>query len=484
MVWYDPTSWFEDEVAPPDASGTGQVLRAHDLNDKDPQKRAAARKAFQDNYSNLYRQMDDDWRPILKEMASSPTGKEIIANMPKNVKVDCDASLEGTTGAAYNFATNTFKFAKINTDGKTGADGSADPYMCLVHESRHAMQDYLGSSIFGGSRSIKDAAINGMLSEADAHSVANVETIIRDSFKTSKPSPEQIKAFMKKDLLKEKIPPAVWSRMNADERKEYLNSLKNNPDYQLQQALIKNGGNLNKARQQMRQDEFKKYWEKGQLSTTYEKQALENIIYQVEHGARPGEENKNRVNQIYEQIAKDHGVSVEEIKKNLKVSPAFQKSLDYMAAHPNAKPDDMIATFNKIYDEDSKSYDPDGDGIYTIEDFSKITQRLREPDAKAGAMAQAEQSSGGFGSWFRNSWFGRLIGVNDKPQEPVMPAQPDQQNSALASGAETRGQAQPAQTAEVNRGPSDATRTLASAGQRYQEQRDVSQYQRGAGRDA
>ena len=124
------------------------------------------------------------------------------------------------------------------------------------------------------------------------------------------------------------------------------------------------------------------------------------------------------------------------------------------------------------------------DGVFTQEEYSQITQHLREPDANSGAMAQAEQSSGGFGSWFRNSWFGRLIGVNDKPQEPVMPAQSAEQNSALASGAETRGQAQPAQTAEVNRGPSDATRTLASAGQRYQEQRDVSQYQRGAGRDA
>ena len=480
MVWYDPTSWFEDEVAPPDASGTGQVLRAHDLNDKDPQKKAAARKAFQDNYSNLYRQMDDKWREVLKEMASNATGQSIIANIPPNVKVNGDASLEGATGAAYVNSSNTFEFGKINADGKTGADGSMDPYMCLVHEARHAMQDHLGYSMWAGNRSLKEAAINGMLIEADAFSVANVETIIRDSFGSTRPTPEQIKAFMKKDLLYEDL-----SLFPENERKEQLNLRKNGSDYRLQQALIKNGGDLNKARLEMRSHEFKGYWEKGRLNTQYDHQTLNNILWLMDKGVKPGKGDEKQANQIYEQIAKANGVSVEEVKKNLKVSPAFQKSIDYIHEHPNENTGDLRKAISKIYDEFEKKHDTDKNGIISDAEYNNASQLFasdRKEEAKP--IAQAEQSSGGFGSWFRNSWFGRLIGVNDQPQEPVAPAQPAEQNQALASGAETRGQAQPAQTVEVNRGPSDATRTLASAGQRYQEQRDVSQYQRGAGRDA
>ena len=94
-------------------------------------------------------------------------------------------------------------------------------------------------------------------------------------------------------------------------------------------------------------------------------------------------------------------------------------------------------------------------------------------------QAQAEQSSGGFGAWFRSSWLGRAFGFSN--EEPVeAPAGQDQ--TAIASSTETEGKAPTTQTG-AERGPSDARRTLASAGQRYQEQRDVSQHQRGSERD-
>ena len=470
MVWYNPFSWLMGKEAPPDASGTGQVLRAHDLNDKDPQRRAAAIAAYDKNYQNLYDQMDDQWRPILKEMASSPTGKEIIANMPENVKVNSDAFILKflNFGASYNP-----DFNKLNL-GKEG------DWVSLVHESRHAMQDHLGHLTRGGDYSLEEMALAGMLIEADAYSVTDVEKDILPALGTYNPTPEQIKAFMKKDLLYEDL-----SLFPENERKEYLNLRKNGSDYRLQQALIKNGGDLNKARLEMRQDKFKKYWEKGLLGTQYERQTLNNILILMNKGVKPGKGDEKQANQIYERIAKANGVSVEEIKKNLKVSPAFQKSIDYIHEHPNENTGDLRKAISKIYDEFEKKHDTDKNGIISDAEYNNASQ-LFASDRKEAAkpVAEAEQSSGGFGSWFRNSWFGRLIGVNDKPQEPVMPAQSAEQNSALASGAETRGQAQPAQTAEVNRGPSDATRTLASAGQRYQEQRDVSQYQRGAGRDA
>ncbi|MBQ8250706.1 MAG: hypothetical protein IJV86_02705 [Clostridia bacterium] len=482
MVWYNPFSWWDDERAAPDASEQGRVLQVHDVNHPDSQKKDAAKKAYEASYQNLYNQMDEAWRAQLKQMASNATGQTIIANMPPNARVKIVSPSElGGAGAAYNHETNTFEFSKIDAIGRTGTDGQYDPYMCLVHECRHAMQDHLGYSMIDGKYSAKEAAINGMLIEADAHSVANVETMIMNAFGTSKPTPEQVKNFMKQDLFKKNYPSEVLSQMTPEERAEAQKLLKMEPIYQFQQTLIKNGGNLNKTRQALRRDEFDKYWQKGELSTHYELQTLSNITYQMRRGARPGAENKNRTNQIYEQLAKDHGVSVEEIKKKLKISPAFQQCLDYMAAHPNEKPENLENAFTKIYEANKKQYDLNRDGHFSSDEYVTAIKPLRDPSGKVGSFAQAETSSGGIGGWFRNSWLGRVLGFSDEaPAEATTPEATAAQNSALSNSSNSRSSSAP--QARESRGPSDATRALANAGRRYQEQTGIAQQRDGSSR--
>ena len=494
MVWYNPFSWFGNEVelAPPDASDRGFVVQEQDLMDTDPKKRAASREIFQKNYQNLYNQMDEKWRPYLLEMAKNATGQSIIANMPSNVRVNLNPSvseLDPRAGAAYSSDSNELLLFPIGKDGKTGGSGNADPYMCLVHECRHAMQDYLGYSGTNGSADPKSAAINGMLIEADAHSVANVEGTIFSVFGTAKPSQDQIRAFMKKDLLREKVPPEVLARMSAADKRDFEKHHRDQPDIQLQSALKRTGGNLAKARQLMRQNEFKKYWKDGALGMAYESQTLKNMIVNEENGKGQKKPSKELSDQIYARIAKDHGISVDEVKKNLKVSPAFQACIDYMKANPNATPDQLEKRFDQIYDRARTVYDTDRDGEVSPDEYKKVAASLGSHSASAMANVQSgsTRSSGGFGAWFKSSWLGRALGFSsDTPAEAPGQA-PVGQDSALASAPNSKDgksgkiDALPGEKLS-DRGPADATRTLANAGIRYRDQAGATKYPRGAER--
>ena len=491
MVWYNPFSWFEDEPinVPDDASDRGFVVQEHDLMDKDLKKRAVSREAYQKNYQNLYNQMDEKWRAVLKEMASNATGQTIIANMPANVRVNLNPSvseLGSNTGAAYSSDTNELLLFPIGKDGKTGSSVRVDPYTCMVHECRHAMQDYLGYSGTNGYADPKSAAINGMLIEADAHSVANVEGAIFSVFGTAKPSQDQIRAFMKRDLLREKLPPEVVAQMTAAEKRDFDKHHSDHPDVQLQSALKRTGGNLAKARQLMRQNEFKKHWKDGALGMVYELQTLNNMIISEENGKGQKKPSKMLSDQIYARIAKDHGISVDDVKKNLKVSPAFQACIDYMNANPNATPDQLEKRFNQIYDRAQMVYDTDRDGQVSPDEYKQVAASLGSHSASAIANVQSgsTRSSGGFGSWFKSTWLGRALGFSsDTPAEA--PAQaPIGQDSALAAPNSKGGKsghidALPGERLD-NRGPADATRALANAGTKYRDRTVAPKYRRGA----
>ena len=189
--------------------------------------------------------------------------------------------------------------------------------------------------------------------------------------------------------------------------------------------------------------------------------------------------------QIYARIAKDHGISVDEVKKNLKVSPAFQACIDYMNANPNATPDQLEKRFNQIYDRAQMAYDTDRDGEVSPDEYKKVAASLGAHSASAIANVQSgsTRSSGGFGAWFKSSWLGRALGFSsDTPAEA--PAQaPVGQDSALAAPNSKGGKsghidALPGEKLD-NRGPADATRALANAGTKYRDRTVVPKYRRG-----
>ena len=129
------------------------------------------------------------------------------------------------------------------------------------------------------------------------------------------------------------------------------------------------------------------------------------------------------------------------------------------------------------------------------EDFNKARLAYgEEPVYSNNTNAVAEQSSGGIASWFKNSWFGRLIGINDEPSQQENTAlanntakdQPTQNNSSQTQS--TQAQAQPAQAQtqapQEQRAP-DARRALAQFKMPEQDnQQQAMAYQKYGGREA
>lgn len=102
------------------------------------------------------------------------------------------------------------------------------------------------------------------------------------------------------------------------------------------------------------------------------------------------------------------------------------------------------------------------------EDFNIARQAHGEEPVYTAAVTQEAESSS-IGSWFRNSWFGRLIGINDEEK----PAKSEENASVLA-------QSQPAQSQEKNAPAlAEASKTTAMKAEQN-DQQEADQPQRGA----
>ena len=142
-----------------------------------------------------------------------------------------------------------------------------------------------------------------------------------------------------------------------------------------------------------------------------------------------------------------------------------------------------------------------------IEDAIKRNPFLKQEDFNNARLAYGEEpvysndteekeSSGGFISWFKNSWFGRLIGINDEPapQEATPPTNNGNKDQSTPSATQpektqvAQAQAQPAQAqtqAPQEQQAPDARRALAQFKMPEQDnQQQAMAYQKYGGREA
>ena len=129
------------------------------------------------------------------------------------------------------------------------------------------------------------------------------------------------------------------------------------------------------------------------------------------------------------------------------------------------------------------------------EDFNKARLAYGEEPVYSNDTAE-KKSSGGFISWFKNSWFGRLIGINDEPapQEATPPTNNENKDQSTPSATQpektqvAQAQAQPAQAqtqAPQEQQAPDARRALAQFKMPEQDnQQQAMAYQKYGGREA
>ncbi len=328
-----------------DASDLNQVVQPFNLWDEDRQKQAIAFKRYEENYKRLYKQLPKEWRPYLTEMASSAVGQSILANLPENLDVDeVDASDLNGAGACYDSDKNTLQLSDV-VNSKTGADGKYEPYMCLVHELRHAAQDRLGLTL-GRGNSPSDMVMNTLLSEADAFAFGNSEQVVMNVFGTSKPSKDQILAFMRRDLINEGRKNNQGLSLDQTRKRVQESS-----EYVLQQALKSCNGNLAKAKQKLRQRVFNAYWRGASYfdQISYEMQGLSFALRYIENGQSDRRNDPRLMQQIKVQIARAHGISLAELEKGGKVTPALKKSLQLIKNNPHLSSEQLKKGIEGIY---------------------------------------------------------------------------------------------------------------------------------------
>lgn len=325
---------------PRDANLTNQVakpLRFHDKNSG-----AYALQMYERNYKRLYKKLPKSWRPYLEEMASNAVGQEILANLPPDIEIDLvRASTLNGAGASYDPKSNTLSLAPIK-NGKTGTGGKYNPYMCLVHESRHAMQDHLGLML-GDKNSSSDVVMNSLLMEADAFAVGNTEQVILNAFGTSCPSKEAIASFMKRDLIKEGLAKNPGASTKA---------LQQQPEFILQQALRGSQGSLAQARLKIRQRVFNSYWAgKGPYldRVSYELQGLRLALMDIEEGKADLKSDPALMKKIKTQIAQAHGLSLSELEQSSKVTPALKRSLNFIEKNRHLDTQTLKKGVEQIY---------------------------------------------------------------------------------------------------------------------------------------
>lgn len=351
----------EQRAPTTDASHYNMVNEPLRLSDKNPQRRRLAQEKFRSNYAHLNNQLPKEWQTVLSEVAANPRGQEVIANMPDNVDIDMRGFFSSSEiTAAYFHEQNVLELSSIDENGRTGRDGSADPYNCFLHESRHAMQDHLGLRLGINGNRARDIAHNNLLIEADSHAFANSESVVKDTLGSANPTQAQVRSFMQKDLVQEAFSKVKTQNMHPADvlavRKNIEQQVQKTPQYRFQQALKKSGGNVEGARKAFRTQEFNRFWKSGVFfSSKYERQALNAVV----HAAREGELTTNGqravVSKINNQIAKENGVSVSEIENGPKVSPAFKKCLNYVEEHQNLSSGQMREAFNRIYDNEDRN---------------------------------------------------------------------------------------------------------------------------------
>ncbi len=106
------------------------------------------------------------------------------------------------------------------------------------------------------------------------------------------------------------------------------------------------------------------------------------------------------------------------------------------------------------------------------EDFNVARQAHGEDPVYTASIAQEEEKSSGIGSWFKNSWFGRLIGINDEEK-------PTETGANATALAESQPPQSPQSQEKSEPALAEASKTTAMKSEQNAQQ-EVDQPQRGA----
>ena len=127
---------------------------------------------------------------------------------------------------------------------------------------------------------------------------------------------------------------------------------KKKPAYLLQQALKETGGNLHLARKKMRGKLLLNHLsEVGNLNTQqkYEMNGLKIALLDIYEGKADLNDDPDLTKKIKTEIAKANGVSLAEVEKNFKPTPAFEQAIKYIQNNKEMRVGDLYQGIEKIY---------------------------------------------------------------------------------------------------------------------------------------
>lgn len=253
-----------------------------DVLDKDPQKRDKARKAYADNFKTLYRNLSGAWfsfgdekmlQEALYEIASTPQGQNIIANLDPNMPV-------GTTnffkGGGLGLYTDGEVIMPANLGDKLGKN---ELTVTLAHELLHAKQEYLGENR-KANLSPRQVLVKSLLREAEAEAWDKAHNLTHIVFSSLHPDREQIATFLAKTPEQLRADVERYAQKENIELSAENLALMQDGLRTFQSTLQKNNGNLYQTQKEIVRRNIPKLMAentKNGWKEFYEKQGINNL---------------------------------------------------------------------------------------------------------------------------------------------------------------------------------------------------------------
>ena len=206
----------------------------------DPQKRQVAQDKYKQKFKEQMNNISGAWfsfgdekqlRQALYEVAHTPHGQNIIANLPDDMPIETSRFLAEHIQGLFSSTDVDIKFPSSNVLLKP-----------FYHELLHAVQFNLGEFDNKGFN-VEQVVANALLLEAETKGWDHIHTTMELQFGTLHPSQEAINDFMKKDLIS-----VSKKEIGKDFDEEYFKAT--NRSYSFQQSLRKYRGNLYEAQKE------------------------------------------------------------------------------------------------------------------------------------------------------------------------------------------------------------------------------------------
>lgn len=284
---------------------------------------------FLKNYNRLYHEVDGAWfsfgdekqlRKSLTELKSVPMVQKIIAELPEHISIGSTYFLRDDLSGGYSSENGRVDVASqhISKEEQQRKKGKIITAEVLFHELFHANQDGRGLILLNNV-SMEDIIVSQRLIEAEAHAWTNVLHEIRKASGNNSYhlSQEDIKRFMKKDLIAEEQENLIKSDLGKMSSRYRENFKQENATYCFQRSLIAYHGDLEKACHYMAAQRMRYFLtnQDQEWTESYHKQA----ILMIETVAKKGGLSQNGNQQAYDNMlayyAKTYGLSSKEMQQ-------------------------------------------------------------------------------------------------------------------------------------------------------------------------